>query len=388
MSLKVLRRQAKTLWTLYTARNPVYMILYLTSRCNFRCPMCFYLKEIEDPNKDEIAFPELRKMSQSMGRMIHLSLTGGEPFLRHDIPEVVNIFVHGNCVRFITIPTNGSLTDKVMATVERLVSDHPNTHFRIPISLDGYPDDHDAIRGAKSFDKLEVTAKELAALRNRVDNLSVDINTCHSSLNDGKLGGFVDFVAARFDVDNHTVTYVRGNADDKTKNASVSEYRQLVEDLRRRRAPRETRPFSSILRAVMDYQKDIIDRTLVKDQMYVPCMAGRKMIVVNERAEVLPCEILNKRLGTLKEHDYNIKRLLEAPQAVDLVKWIRKTKCHCTFECALATSIIYHKASYPRILWRALNLRGRRQGRAEGLLAPCSDANPPLVQLTTNGLHT
>ncbi len=387
MSVQTIRQQAKTLWTLYTARNPVYMILYLTSRCNFRCPMCFYLEEIKDPNKDEIAFPELRKMSKSMGRMIHLSLTGGEPFLRHDIPEVVNIFVHGNGVRFITIPTNGSLTDQVMATVERLVSDHPRTHFRIPISLDGYPDDHDAIRGAKSFDKLEVTAKALAGLRDRVSNLSVDINTCHSSLNDGKLRGFVDFVADRFDVDNHTVTYVRGNADDETKNASVREYRQLVEDLRRRQAPVESRPFSSILRAVTDYQKDIIDRTLAKDQMYVPCMAGRKMIVVNEKAEVMPCEILNKRMGRLAEHDYSIKRLLDAPQAVDLVKWIRKTKCHCTFECALATSIIYHKASYPKIFWRALNLRGRRQRRAEGRPASRPAANPQLVQLNTDGLN-
>ncbi len=354
MKLKTLRQQAETLWTLATARTPVYVILYLTSRCNFRCPMCFYLEEIKDPNKGEIAFADLEKMARSLGRLVQLSLTGGEPFLRHDIPEVVGIFARYNGVQYVTIPTNGSLPDRIQDTVERLVTDYPSTNFRIPISLDGFPTEHDEIRGGKSFEKIERTMELIGRLRRRFNNLTLDINTCYSSLNQGKLGGFVDFVADRFDVDNHCVTYVRGNADESTKGASIREYVELVEDIRRRRNPRESRPFSSFLRAIMDYQRDIITRTLRHDRMYVPCMAGRKMIVVNEKAEVLPCEILNRRLGSLKDYDYDVRKLMNNPQALELVDWIRRTKCHCTFECALATSIIFHRASYPRIVWRAL----------------------------------
>ena len=355
MSLKIksLQQRVETLWTLATVRTPVYVILYLTSRCNFRCPMCFYLEEIKDPNKEELAFADLEKMARSLGRLVQLSLTGGEPFLRHDIPEVVGIFARHNAVQYVTIPTNGSLPDRIHDTVERLVTDFPTTNFRIPISLDGFPKDHDEIRGGKSFDKIEQTLERLNRIRRRVDNLTLDINTCYSALNQGKLHGFVEFVADRFDVDNHCVTYVRGNADESTKDASIREYVELVEDIRRRRNPRESRPFSSFLRAVMDYQRDIIKWTLQHDKMYVPCMAGRKMIVVNEKAEVLPCEILNKRLGSLKDYDYDVGKLMNNPQALELVDWIRRTKCHCTFECALATSIIFHKASYPRIFWRA-----------------------------------
>lgn len=355
MSLKIksLQQRVETLWTLATVRTPVYVILYLTSRCNFRCPMCFYLEEIKDPNKEELAFADLEKMARSLGRLVQLSLTGGEPFLRHDIPEVVGIFARHNAVQYVTIPTNGSLPDRIHDTVERLVTDFPTTNFRIPISLDGFPKDHDEIRGGKSFDKIEQTLERLNRIRRRVDNLTLDINTCYSALNQGKLHGFVEFVADRFDVDNHCVTYVRGNADESTKDASIREYVELVEDIRRRRNPRESRPFSSFLRAVMDYQRDIIKWTLQHDKMYVPCMAGRKMIVVNEKAEVLPCEILNKRLGSLKDYDYDVGKLMNNPQALELVDWIRRTKCHCTFECALATSIIFHKASYPRVLWRA-----------------------------------
>ena len=361
MNLRRLKHQASTLWTLATARTPVYMILYLTSRCNFRCPMCFYLDEIKDPDKEEIAFPELTKMARSLGPLVQLSLTGGEPFLRHDIPDVVDLFVRHNHVKSVTIPTNGSLPDQTAATVERLVTTYAQTNFRIPISLDGFPADHDAIRGARSYEKIETTLEALGKIRRRVDNLTIDINTCYSALNEGKLTGLVDFVADRFDVDNHTITYVRGNADEKTKDASTAEYVQLVEDIRRRRSPKESRPFSSLLRAVMDYQRDIIKWTLQRDRMYVPCVAGKKMIVVTEKAEVLPCEILNRSLGSLKDVDYNVPALLATPKAVELVDWIRRTKCHCTFECALATSIIFHRPSYPRVVWRALKQRLRRR---------------------------
>ena len=381
MKLKHLRQQIDTLWALATTKTPVYMILYLTSRCNFRCPMCFYLDEIKDPDKEEIAFPELEKMSRSLGRLVQLSLTGGEPFLRHDIPDVVDIFWRNNRVRYVTIPTNASLTDRVYQTVEKLVTDYPNTNFRIPVSLDGFPEDHDNIRGAKSFEKIEATLKVLGRLRNRVDNLTIDINTCYSALNRGKVDGLVDFVADRFDVDNHTITYVRGNAEESTKEAAVAEYEQMVNDLRRRRSPKESRPFSSLLRAVMDYQRDIIRWTLTRDKMYVPCAAGKKMIVVNERADVLPCEILNKKLGSLKDYDYNIPELLKDARSRRLVGWIKKSKCHCTFECALATSILFHKASYPKLLWRAIKQRFSQRPRSP----KSSDTEPMSIPLPVLG---
>ncbi len=377
--LKRFARQLDVLRTLYTARTPVYVILYLTSRCNFRCPMCFYLEEIKDPDKEEIAFPELEKLARSLGPLIQLSLTGGEPFLRQDIPEIVGLFVRRNRVRYVTIPTNASLTDRIEETVGRLVRDYPDTSFRIAVSLDGFPQDHDAIRGKGSFEKIERTVAVLGRIRRRVDNLTVDINTCYSALNRGKVAGLVDFVADRFDVDNHTVTFVRGNADESTKDASVEEYEAIVEDIRRRRSPPETRPFSSLLRAVMDVQRDIIGRTLREDRMYVPCVAGKRMIVINEKAEVMPCEILNKKMGNLKAFDYDVPRLLENARARRLVRWIRQSKCHCTFECALATSLIYHKRSYPRVLWRALKHWVHRRPRTSLPTAP--DGSLPLPVL-------
>jgi radical SAM protein with 4Fe4S-binding SPASM domain len=99
--------------------------------------------------------------------------------------------------------------------------------------------------------------------------------------------------------------------------------------------------------------------------MYVPCVAGKRMIVATEKGDILPCEILNHRLGNLKDYDYNVRNLLSNDQTRRTVEWIRKSRCHCTFECALATSIIFHPLSYPILAWRAIKAWMRRRPKTQ-----------------------
>ena len=116
-----------------------------------------------------------------------------------------------------------------------------------------------------------------------------------------------------------------------------------------------------------------------------PCVAGKKMIVVNEKAEVLPSEMLHKKLGNLKDYDYDIPRLLANARSPRLVRWIRTSKCHCTFECAWATSIVYHKPSYARILWRTIKQRLSRRPRSAAATQP-EHTGIPLPILGSGGV--
>ena len=68
-----------------------YVIFYLTNRCNFRCEFCFYYAEIEKGRKpEELTLPEIDQISKSVGSLLQLSMTGGEPFLRADFEEVTD----------------------------------------------------------------------------------------------------------------------------------------------------------------------------------------------------------------------------------------------------------------------------------------------------------
>ena len=86
-------------------------------------------------------------------------------------------------------------------------------------------------------------------------------------------------------------------------------------------------------------------------------MAGRKMIVITETGDVYPCEILNKQMGTLRENDYNIKEVLKSESTKRIIKWIRKNKCFCTFECAIQNSLIYNPAVYPLIMKKFFKIK-------------------------------
>jgi hypothetical protein len=65
-------------------------------------------------------------------------------------------------------------------------------------------------------------------------------------------------------------------------------------------------------------------------------------------------------MGNLHAHDYDIKRLLETEENKKLLKWIRESKCKCTFECALAANVLWGKPHYWRLVKAAIDNIGKR----------------------------
>ena len=75
------------------SKGPNYMILFVTGRCNLRCPHCFYLDEIEAASKEkELRLDEFEKISKSLPRLLQLTCTGGETFIREDIDKIAQLF--------------------------------------------------------------------------------------------------------------------------------------------------------------------------------------------------------------------------------------------------------------------------------------------------------
>ena len=64
----------------------------------------------------------------------------------------------------------------------------------------------------------------------------------------------------------------------------------------------------------------------------------------------MPCEILEDKIGNLKNFNYNLKKILKSNESKKINKWIKDTKCKCTFECATAASIVWNPSNYPKIL--------------------------------------
>src|SRR5438034_6078586 len=72
--------------------NPVYVQYYITARCNLTCQQC----NIIYANSDvcECTLDEVQRMADNFARMgvAMVLLTGGEPFSREDLPQIIGAF--------------------------------------------------------------------------------------------------------------------------------------------------------------------------------------------------------------------------------------------------------------------------------------------------------
>ena len=124
----------------------------VTYRCNARCTMCSRYLQPSRP-EEELTLDTIRKLP----RMYFTNITGGEPFIREDLPEIVRELYRKS--DRIVISTNGFFTDRIIA----LCREFPNIGIRI--SIEGSEETNNAIRGLPDGYRRGVeTLKQLKAM--------------------------------------------------------------------------------------------------------------------------------------------------------------------------------------------------------------------------------
>ena len=124
----------------------------VTYRCNARCTMCNRYKAPSTP-EEEISIETIKKLPE----MYFTNITGGEPFIRDDIKDIVRE-IDKKSDR-IVISTNGFFTDKIID----LCKEFPNVGIRI--SIEGLEETNNAIRGLDDgFNKGVSTLKKLVEM--------------------------------------------------------------------------------------------------------------------------------------------------------------------------------------------------------------------------------
>ena len=85
--------------------------IILTYRCNAKCNMCYAWKNPTKPS-EEIGVDVISKLPE----MFFTNITGGEPFVRQDLPEIVEVLRRKS--KRIVISTNGYFTDRIIALLK------------------------------------------------------------------------------------------------------------------------------------------------------------------------------------------------------------------------------------------------------------------------------
>ena len=125
----------------------------VTYRCNARCTMCNRYKAPSKP-EEELKLETIRKLPS----MNFVNVTGGEPFIREDLEDVIRE-LYKKTDR-VVISTNGFFTERIIALCKKF----PNLGIRI--SIEGLEQTNNAIRGLQDgFNRGYTTLRKLVEMQ-------------------------------------------------------------------------------------------------------------------------------------------------------------------------------------------------------------------------------
>ena len=343
---------------------PSYFIFYPTSRCNLKCSHCFYHDSL-NKKFNELSVDEIDKITKTMDPILSLILTGGEPYLRHDLDKIVKIFYENTRVPIITIPSNGWYLSKMDKQITNMMEWCPYLTLNQQISIDGIGADHDLIRMDKqvvgsdnSFDKAIKTIHRLKKLQKVYDRINIGIIITFTNQNQEKFKDIIKEIYSLVEPDNISINLVRGDPKQKVNlNLDLELYRDAVKYrdnlyYEKKMSGHSRFKGNKLATAGRIMLNELTNKTFEENKYSTPCYAGNLSGVMYPEGDVYPCEILDDshKIGNIRDFDLNFKKLWLSKKASEEVKFIRKTKCFCTHECFNSVNILFNPKFYPEII--------------------------------------
>jgi len=340
--------------------------LFVTSRCNSNCRTCFYHDELN--SNQDMTFEEMKKMSETSPKFDKLWLSGGEPFLRDDLVDIIKLFHFNNNAKVINLPTNGLLTKKIDEGIDRLLKECPDLTIHLNFSLDGLGKSHDNIRGVpgnfnKTISSMELIKKKYGDNPKMLQNVATVVTP--EALDEMfDLGVYLltkDLIATQF------FEVVRGDPKDPaTKMLSIEQIQELrkkVLPLIEEQADRMFKDFKGVKKKLaktyfLGFVRFV--NGLQDDNYFSPkhwgmsCTAGKTTIVVDHNGAFRSCEI-RPAIGKLQDYDFNITKALNSEmmkKEIDEIGGGSKANCWCTHGCWIMSSLKFNpRALLFRIPW-------------------------------------
>ncbi len=320
--------------------SPPFLVFFINSICNMKCEHCFYWTSLN--KKNDLSKKEIFDLSDSLGTIENLNLSGGEPFLRADFAEICSRFVDYNHVRQIYCPTNGYFTDRTVKAVNELLQNKALDLFVAELSLDGMPEFHDNFRDTRNaFQKAMETYDALAEIQQRDPRLRIHCISTATDTNMKEIKALSAYLYERCPaMDHHNLALIRGDRKNPQLAAPLlDEYGQLSDYIQSLWYPREKGRYGSIVEPMLQWTKT---ETLRQGRQIVPCSAGRMSAVVYANGDVSVCEI-HKPIGNLREKSF--PEIWASEEAKSLRKSIKNKECHCTTEVFMWPSIVFSPPS-------------------------------------------
>jgi radical SAM protein with 4Fe4S-binding SPASM domain len=328
----------------FNLSKPYKLTFAVTYKCHYRCVHCNIWKK--NP-KNELTLDEIREFSKKYPYFKWFNLTGGEPFLRADFVDIVKILKENSSdfVIFNTI-TNAGFNPNYIYEKSKEIVELKIPRTIIGVSLDGYKELHEKIRGIKgSFERAIETFLLLKNLSKESKNFRTYFGYTISPWN---VGNFLktyfevksiikdlsldDFHINAYHVSPHYYSNINLNFFDSKGNIQKE-----VEHISKLKNFIKANP--------VNFLDNLFLRKLAKflktNKTPYSCKSLTSSVFIDSFGDVYPCTIWSVRLGNLRENGYNLEKILRSEKARKLRMLIIKLKCpNCWTACEAYQTIL------------------------------------------------
>ena len=350
---------------LATPGVPMNLTFSVTNVCQSRCKTCSIWKLYRDqPQRraDELTLEEIEKIFRSMGHIYVFNISGGEPFLRSDITEIIRAACDHLSPGVVHIPTNAIARERVIGKTREILDclkkNCRETQLTIKPSLDHIESRHDEIRGvAGNFKKVLDVFYRLKKLQSAYPNLHVELGTVISRWNVDDVEEIAQYVT-NLGVDSYRNEIAEQRSEmfntqnDITPNPEQYEkainlfVRQIRDNMDSRKR------FQRITHAFRLVYYGLAIRILKENRQVIPCYAGLSNVHMTPYGDIWACCTLgyDRPMGNLRDHNYDFKMLWNSTEAKKVRNYIREGNCNCPMANQTYSNILMHGPSLLRVL--------------------------------------
>lgn len=310
-------------------KNKLHGSIIVTYRCNARCNMCNVWEYPTRPD-EEIGLDLIKKLPV----MFFTNITGGEPFVRQDLPDIVAEL--RKRTKRIVISTNGFFTERIIA----LCKQYPDLGIRI--SIEGLQDANDLIRGIPDgYNRTQDTLRKLRemGLKDIGFAMTVQDKNYKDLVVLYKMAQSFDYEFATAAVHNSHYFHKWDNKIEHRDDV-IAELQKLIRGLLNSKKAKEW------FRAYFNYG---LINYIRGNARFLPCEMGESGFFLDPWGDVLACNGMDKKyaMGNLKEQTWD--EIWNSKRAKDVRNMVKSCKKNCWMIGSAAPAIINHPLK--PVLW-------------------------------------
>lgn len=302
--------------------NRLHGSIIVTYRCNARCNMCDVWKFPTKPS-NEIGLDVIRKLPY----MYFTNVTGGEPFVRQDLPEIIAEL--RKKTKRIVISTNGYFTHRIIDLCKK----YPGLGIRI--SIEGMEQSNDTIRQIPDgYKRTMDTLMKLREMGLKDIGFGVTVQDLNAKdlvpLYDMARGMGYEFATATL----HNSHYFH-KWDNKIqdKEMVITEFRKLIKQLLKSKKPKEW------FRAYFNHG---LINYIKGNPRFLSCEMGTNGFFVDPAGDVLVCNGMDNKepLGNLKTQEWD--EIWNSKRADEVRAMVKRCLKNCWMIGSVAPAIWHH----------------------------------------------